>query len=147
MSESFSWLDHIVFAMAPLGIITAIVVGGPSWMRAVIGRARENRGAAEVELMSSTSHEVCELWNGESIVRTLGRPLVKQLVVLRREMHDERTFGLYTVDTAARFKVMESKGLAWFPTLRYAPWWLIWCSVPWPILILVVEKLVAFDDG
>jgi hypothetical protein len=90
--------------MAPLGILTAIVgairVGGPSWIRAVIGRARENRASAEVELMSSTSHEVCELWNGESIVRTLGRPLVKQLVVLRREIHDGETFGLYTLESA-----------------------------------------------
>lgn len=114
MSESFSWLDHIAFAMAPLGIITAIVgairVGEPSWIRAVIGRARENRASAEVELMSSTSHEVCELWNGESIVRTLGRPLVKQLVVLRREIHDGETFGLYTLESAGG--PMEWKGWA-----------------------------------
>ena len=47
--------------MVPLGIITAVVgalrVGGPAWIRAIIGRARENRASAEVELMSSTSHE------------------------------------------------------------------------------------------
>ncbi|KAF2793896.1 ankyrin, partial [Melanomma pulvis-pyrius CBS 109.77] len=113
MSESFSWLDHVVFAMAPLGIITAVVgairVGGPSWMRAIIGRARENRASAEVELMSSTSHEVCELWNGESVVRTLGRPLVKQIVVLRNEIHDETTFGLFTMEAAAKDRKMEWK--------------------------------------
>lgn len=114
MSESFGWLDHIIFAMAPLGIITAIVgairIGGPTWMRAIIGRARENRASAEVELMSSTSHEVCELWNGESVVRTLGRPLVKQIAVLRREVHNEETFGLYTLETAHSAKMMEWKG-------------------------------------
>ncbi|KAL2068429.1 hypothetical protein VTL71DRAFT_16527 [Oculimacula yallundae] len=47
--------------MAPLGIITAIVgairVGGPPWLKAVIGRARENRSSAELDFMSSTSHE------------------------------------------------------------------------------------------
>jgi len=68
------WLD-INFAMAPLGIITAMIgairVGEPAWLRAVIGRARENKAASEIELMSSTSHEVGELWNGEAIVRTL----------------------------------------------------------------------------
>jgi hypothetical protein len=55
--------------MAPLGIITALVgairVGGPSWLKAVIGRARETRASAEVELMSSTSHEVWVVeWRG-----------------------------------------------------------------------------------
>ena len=65
MSQSMGWWDHIIFAMAPLGILTAIVgairVGGPNWLKALIGRAREGRAAAEMELMSSTSHDVCEL--------------------------------------------------------------------------------------
>ncbi|ERF70464.1 hypothetical protein EPUS_04742 [Endocarpon pusillum Z07020] len=77
MSQSMGWADNVVFAMAPLGIITAIVgairVGGPAWLKAIIGRARENRAAAEVELMSSTSPDVCELWNGQTIVRMMGR--------------------------------------------------------------------------
>ena len=80
------WLDHIIFAMAPLGILTAITaairVGGPAWMRAVIGRARENHATIELELMSSTSHEVCELWNGQGIVRTMGEPEVQQIIYL-----------------------------------------------------------------
>lgn len=68
MRETLIWPDHVIFAMAPLGILTAVIgairVGGPSWARAVVGRARETRAAAELELMSSTSHEVCELFNG-----------------------------------------------------------------------------------
>lgn len=59
------WLDHIILAMAPLGLLTAIVVairvGGPWWLMAVFSRARENRVIVEVELLSSTSREVCEL--------------------------------------------------------------------------------------
>jgi hypothetical protein len=56
-----SWKDNLLFACVPLGIITAIVgairVGGPSWLKAIIGRAQETAAAAELELMSSTSHE------------------------------------------------------------------------------------------
>jgi len=41
MSESTGWADSIAFAMAPLGIITAMVgairVGGPPWLKATIG--------------------------------------------------------------------------------------------------------------
>jgi len=89
--------------MAPLGIITAIVgairVGGPPWLRAVIGRARENRAAPEAELMSSTSHEVCELWNGQAVVRVFGRPEIQQLIFLD-DCEDMENFGIYTVTTA-----------------------------------------------
>lgn len=64
MSVSTSWVDSLIFAMAPLGMITAIVgavrVGGSSWLKSLVGRARETRAAAEVELMSSTSHEGTE---------------------------------------------------------------------------------------
>ena len=84
MSESMGWADHITFAMAPLGVVTGIVgairVGGPTWLKAIIGRARENRAMAEVELMSSTSHEVCELWNGWQTVRLMGTPMVCEVL-------------------------------------------------------------------
>lgn len=98
------WLDHIVFAMAPLGILTTVVaairVGGPAWLRAVIGRARENRGTVELELMSSTSHEVCELWNGQGIVRTMGTPQVQEIIYLPNCPDNTATFGLYTLESA-----------------------------------------------
>ncbi|KAH0596363.1 hypothetical protein MHUMG1_05479 [Metarhizium humberi] len=87
MSQSTGWADSIILAMAPLGIITiiasAIRVGGPSWLKAIIGRARENLAVAEAELMSSTSHEVCELWNGREVVRCMGSPLTAEFICLR----------------------------------------------------------------
>ncbi|PVH67645.1 hypothetical protein DL98DRAFT_555074 [Cadophora sp. DSE1049] len=89
MSQSMGWADNIIVAMAPLGIITAIVgairVGGPSWLRAIIGRTGETRAAAETELMSYTSHEVCELWNGQEIVRVMGKGLIREFIVLLPE--------------------------------------------------------------
>lgn len=113
MSQSMGWADNVMFAMAPLGIITAIVaairVGGPIWLKAVIGRARENNAAAEVELMSSTSHDVCELWNGQSIVRLMGSPPILEIIYLHdlpkieegRQLHD---CGLFTLEEAERCK-------------------------------------------
>ncbi|KAF8535428.1 hypothetical protein BDD12DRAFT_892990 [Trichophaea hybrida] len=97
--------------MAPLGILTAIVaairVGGLSWLRAVVGRARENRAIVEMELMSSTSHEVCELWNGQGIFRTMGRPEVRQIIYLE-DQKGEDTFGLHTVGSAMKAKLLNA---------------------------------------
>jgi hypothetical protein len=94
MSQSTGWADNIILAMAPLGIVTAIVgairVGGPSWLKAVIGRARESRAVAEAELMSSTSNEVCELWNGHEIVRVMGEGPIREFIVLLPEGSGEK---------------------------------------------------------
>jgi hypothetical protein len=73
MSQAMDWVDCIALAMAPLGIVTILVsairVSGPQWLKAIIGRGRENTAAAEMELMSSTSKEVCELFNSNSFIR------------------------------------------------------------------------------
>ncbi|KAM7189792.1 Ankyrin repeat-containing domain protein [Rhypophila sp. PSN 637] len=94
MSQSTGWADNIILAMAPLGIITAIVgairAGGPSWLKAIIGRARKSRAVAEFELMSSTSNEVCELWNGQQIVRVMGEGPILEFVILPPEELDNR---------------------------------------------------------
>ncbi|KAF3007124.1 hypothetical protein E8E14_009391 [Neopestalotiopsis sp. 37M] len=86
MSQSLGWADNIILAMAPLGIITiitsAIRVGGPSFLKALIGRARENLAVAEQELMSSTSKEVCELWNGHEVVRCMGSSPVTEFICI-----------------------------------------------------------------
>ena len=106
------WPDHIIFALAPLGILTAIVaairVGGPSWLKAVVGRARENIAAVEMELMSSTSHEVCELWNGQGIVRAMGRPEVRQIIYFE-DQKGEDTFGLHTVESAMKASLLRDE--------------------------------------
>lgn len=84
LSESMGWADNILFAMAPLGVITGIIsairVGGPSWLKAIVGRAREGRADVEIELMSSNSPDVGEMWNGQTVVRVLGNPSIFQLV-------------------------------------------------------------------
>jgi hypothetical protein len=86
LSQSVGFSDHILLATAPLGIITVIVaairVGGPLWLKALFGRATENVAAAEMEIMSSTSREVCELWNGRDVVRYLGSAAVWEFICL-----------------------------------------------------------------
>ncbi|KAJ0162681.1 hypothetical protein CTA2_4182 [Colletotrichum tanaceti] len=86
MSQSLGWADCVALAMAPLGVITIVVsairVGGPMRLKAVIGRAKENMSVAEMELMSSTSREVCEMYNGESIVRCQGVAPVWEYICL-----------------------------------------------------------------
>ncbi|CAJ0547459.1 Ff.00g042130.m01.CDS01 [Fusarium sp. VM40] len=83
MSQSMGWADNIILAMAPFGIITAIVgairVGGPPSLKAVIGRARENLAVSETELMSSTSKEVCEVWNGREVSNHQAAPTIEVL--------------------------------------------------------------------
>lgn len=107
MSESMGWVDNLMFATAPVGIITGVVsairVAGPRWMKAMIGRSREGRANVELELMSSNSLEVGEMWNGQTIVRVLGTPPIYQLVYSTegrdngpehyiKSLHDENGF-------------------------------------------------------
>ena len=84
LSQATGWDDCVLLAMAPIGIITIIVsairVGGPSWLKAIIGRARENLVVAELELMSSTSEEARELWNGKTVVRCQGSAPIWEFV-------------------------------------------------------------------
>lgn len=86
LSESVGWPDNILFATAPMGattgIISAIRVGGLAWLKALVGRSREGRADFELELMSSNSPDVGEMWNGQTIVRVLGTPSIFQLVYM-----------------------------------------------------------------
>ncbi|PTB72231.1 hypothetical protein M440DRAFT_1405612 [Trichoderma longibrachiatum ATCC 18648] len=84
LSESTTFLDNFIFAMAPLGILTGVVsairvCGSPS-LRAFIGRAQEGGGIAEAELCSSTSRDVCELYHNGAIVRVFGRPKILEII-------------------------------------------------------------------
>ncbi|KAK3296645.1 uncharacterized protein B0H64DRAFT_106109 [Chaetomium fimeti] len=105
LSESLTYIDYFIFAMAPLGILTAVVsairVRGGSSLRAFIGRSQEGMGAIEAELCSSTSRDVCELYNNGGISRIIGRPRMLELVydptASDYEFYDNTTAGLYSV--------------------------------------------------
>ncbi|RFU77696.1 ankyrin repeat-containing domain-containing, partial [Trichoderma arundinaceum] len=102
LSESITSLDYFIFAMAPMGILTAVVsairvCGSPS-LRAFIGRAQEGGGNAEAELCSSTSRDVCELYNNGGIARVFGRPKILEVVYdpTAKEKLTDGTAGIYT---------------------------------------------------
>lgn len=100
LSESISPIDYFIFAMAPMGILTAVVsairlCGSPS-LRALIGRAQEGGGVAEAELCSSTSRDVCELYNNGGIARVFGRPKILEIVYDPDSQDFNETAGIYT---------------------------------------------------
>ncbi|KAJ3548345.1 hypothetical protein NM208_g1047 [Fusarium decemcellulare] len=92
LSESTTILDTIIFAVGPLGIITAIVscirVSGSSFLKSVVGRAREPHGVPEIELCSSTSESVCELWSNGGICRVFGRPKILEFIFCKPDEED-----------------------------------------------------------
>ncbi|KAF4950034.1 hypothetical protein FGADI_8480 [Fusarium gaditjirri] len=84
LSESTTFLDTIVFAVGPLGILTGIVscirlCGGP-FLKSLIGRAREPEGVPELEVCSSTSKNVCELLSRNGICRVFGTPKILEFI-------------------------------------------------------------------
>lgn len=95
MSQAMGIADCILLAVAPIGAITTVVsairVAGPTWLKSFIGRARENLAAAEVEAMSSTSKETCELWNGHRVVRCPGSAEIYQFICLIPKPHTPST--------------------------------------------------------
>ncbi|KAJ5641883.1 hypothetical protein N7490_005883 [Penicillium lividum] len=99
LSESITVTDYFIFAMAPMGILTAVV-----------SAIREGAGNAEAELCSSTSRDVCELYNSGGIARVFGRP--KILEVVHDPKHDfsnpeDVTAGIYTFQEYVRGKGKE----------------------------------------
>ncbi|KAF2874954.1 hypothetical protein BDV95DRAFT_487043, partial [Massariosphaeria phaeospora] len=101
LSESTSRLDNIIFAMAPLGIITAVVsvirVCGSPLLRAFIGKAQEGAGVAEAELCSSTGRDVCEMYQNGAITRVFGRPQILEIV------HDRCGENFYTPEDGEEY--------------------------------------------
>ena len=86
LAQSTRFSECVLFASAPLGILTGIVsairIGGYPWLKAIVGRAAESRAAAGLELTSATSSSICELWDGKSVVRVHGAPNILTVVYL-----------------------------------------------------------------
>lgn len=92
LSRSTSWLHSIVFAVGPLGvptvILAAIRVGGYHFLRVVIARSTEKEAVVERDLLSSTSRQVCELWDGKKVVRSeAAKPSIQELIYFNEKWY------------------------------------------------------------
>lgn len=85
-SECLSPVDCLIFALAPIGLITAVVsvirVRGSPTLRTVIGRLQEAEAVAEAELCTSTSDDVCEVFSTGGITRAFGKSDILEAVRL-----------------------------------------------------------------
>ncbi|KAJ5372555.1 hypothetical protein N7517_004561 [Penicillium concentricum] len=83
LSESISILDNVIFALSPLGVLTAVVsvirICGSSSLRAFVGRAQEGPAEAESELLPCVSQSTSELFNDGGITRVFGRPKILEI--------------------------------------------------------------------
>ncbi|KAJ5565942.1 hypothetical protein N7535_007580 [Penicillium sp. DV-2018c] len=89
LSESISVLDNVIFALSPLGVLTAVVsvirICGSSSLRAFVGRAQEGPAEAESELLPCVSESTAELFNDGGITRVFGRPKIVEIVAWEDE--------------------------------------------------------------
>ena len=112
LSESLSPLDNIIFALLPLGILTAVVsairISGSPSLRAFIGRAQESVAAAEIELLSCTSETVAELWNG-GIARVFGRPRIIEFAAWEADIAGKRSPRISPIEKAEEVWVRKTR--------------------------------------
>ncbi|RYP07700.1 hypothetical protein DL765_009042 [Monosporascus sp. GIB2] len=113
LSKSTSFLDYFIFAMAPIGVLTAVVstirVCGHSSLRAFIGRSQEGDGVIEAKLCTSTTRDICELFTRGGITRVLGRPSILELIYDPRD-NDRDKAGLFLFRHYLRTRVsLESR--------------------------------------
>lgn len=85
LAQSLAVTDYISLAATPICIasvkMAAIRVGGPPWLKALVGRADETTATVELDLMSSNL-ETTEVWNGRDLARCIGRGAVREVLVL-----------------------------------------------------------------
>ncbi|KAJ5594141.1 uncharacterized protein N7459_000349 [Penicillium hispanicum] len=125
LSESINLLDNFIFALAPLGVLTAVVsvirVRGSPSLKAFVGRAQEGPAEAESELLPCVSESTGELFNEGGISRVFGRPKILELVTWENKEAgpDEESIEIGTLFNAVRHDGWSAKR----PTLSEPDSW------------------------
>ena len=108
LSESISTLDNVIFALSPLGVLTAVVsvirVCGSSSLRAFVGRAQEGPAEAESELLPCVSESTAEVFNDGGITRVFGRPKIVEIVAWEDDKTGEKETKIGTLRDALEKK-------------------------------------------
>jgi hypothetical protein len=153
LSESTGFLDNVIFGLAPLGILTAVVSAirlyGKASLKSFIGRAQEAHGVAEAELCSSTSYDVCELWSNGGICRVFGRPKILEFIYtkggnfyptdfFRASNHDPPHCGIYPTKEILAAKAPDGSSDRWHEDDAPPPWTGRMAFAPYPNLSLNV---------
>ncbi|KAJ5210723.1 hypothetical protein N7491_010532 [Penicillium cf. griseofulvum] len=127
LSESISILDNVIFALSPLGVLTAVVsvirICGSSSLRAFVGRAQEGPAEAESELLPCVSQSTSELFNDGGITRVFGRPKILEVVVWEDVYHKETVTRVDTLKGALLAK-------AWSCNREVSPFQLSELNIP-----------------
>ncbi|CAG8001094.1 unnamed protein product [Penicillium salamii] len=104
LSESISALDNVIFALSPLGVLTAVVsvirICGSSSLRAFVGRAQEGPAEAEMELLPCVSESTAELFNDGGVARVFGRPKIVEIVSWEDDRNGEISTRIGTMKEA-----------------------------------------------
>ncbi|KAJ5624169.1 hypothetical protein N7510_000478 [Penicillium lagena] len=130
LSESITVLDNVIFALSPLGVLTAVVsvirVCGGASLRAFVGRAQEGPGDAEKELLPCVSETTGELFNdadrpqdrGKSMeIGTLREALLKKAWYCKGdELQEDEIKGMPELDipNLSLNKGIKRKSQFWF---------------------------------
>lgn len=108
MSELIDTLDDFIFALAPLGVLTAVVsairVCGNSTLRALIGRAQEDPAESEKEILSCVSESTAEIFTESGVARITGNPRILEIMIDESQIQS----GAVNVEL-----VSEAAGKAW----------------------------------
>ncbi|KAL4744274.1 hypothetical protein BDW72DRAFT_212923 [Aspergillus terricola var. indicus] len=115
LSQSVSIFDWLIFALAPLGVPTAIIAvirtSQMQFLKRMVGLAEDKVSDVEKDLMSSTSDEVSEIWDGEKVVRVIRPSTVSELFFTGLNGNAvEEPYGIYSSQEAkCRDGVLETK--------------------------------------
>ncbi|KAL2797285.1 hypothetical protein BJX66DRAFT_298056 [Aspergillus keveii] len=115
LSQSVSIFDWLIFALAPLGVPTAIIAvirtSQMQFLKRMVGLAEDKGSDVEKDLMSSTSDEVSEIWDGEKVVRVIRPSTVSELFFTRLNTNAmEEPYGIYSSQEAkCRDGVLETR--------------------------------------
>ncbi|KAF8851447.1 ankyrin [Acephala macrosclerotiorum] len=126
LSESTSFLDSVIFGVAPLGILTAVVsvirVYGNASLRSFIGRAQEPHGVAEAELCSSTSEDLGELWSSGGICRVFGHPKILEFLYTEKGEFYPKFSALMEDEASQSPSCGIDRPMGWFDSKEHPHW-------------------------